>query len=47
MLFNKYLDLLPLNLVYFLLENGNYVLENKISLTVGTMFNQPLIVILC
>jgi len=30
------LDLLPLNLVYFVLENGN-VLENYISLAVGTM----------
>ena len=37
MLFHTYLDLLPLNLVYFVLENGNSVLENNISLAVGTM----------
>ena len=35
-LFRTYFDLLPLNLVYFVLENGNYVQENKISLGVGT-----------
>ena len=34
MLFHTYLDLLPLNLVYFVLENGNFVLENNISLAV-------------
>ena len=33
-LFHKYLYLLPLNLVYFALENGNSVLENNISLAV-------------
>ena len=45
MLFRTYLDLLPLNLVYFVLENGNfvlengnYILENNIFLAVGTMF---------
>ena len=27
MLFSTYLDLLPLNLVYFIMENGNFVLE--------------------
>ena len=27
MLFHTYLDLLPLNLVYFVLENDNFVLE--------------------
>ena len=27
--FRTYLDLLHLNLVYFVLENGNYVLENN------------------
>ena len=35
MLFRTYLDLLPLNLVYIVLENGNFVLE--ISLAVGSM----------
>jgi len=35
-----YLDLLPLNLIYFVLENGNNVLENNISLAVGTMRGQ-------
>jgi len=46
MLFHTYLDLLPLNLVYvvlendnFVLENGNFALENYISLAVGTMLN--------
>ena len=29
MLFCTYLDLLPLNLVYFVLENGNFVLEKS------------------
>jgi len=33
MLFSMYLDLLPLNLVYF-------VLENNIFLAVGTMFQE-------
>ena len=33
MLFRTYLNILPLNLVYFVLENVNYVLENE----VGTM----------
>ena len=37
MLFHTYLDSLPLNLVYFVLENVNFVLENNISLAVGTM----------
>ena len=37
MFFRKYFDLLPLNLVYIVLENSNYVLENNISLAVGTM----------
>ena len=37
MFFCIYLDLPPLNLAYFVLENGNYVLENYISLAVGTM----------
>jgi len=37
MLFCTYLDLLPLNLIYFVLENCNYILENNISLAVGTM----------
>ena len=37
MLLCIYLDLLALNLVCFVLENGNYVLENNISLAVGTM----------
>jgi len=30
-------DLLPLNIVYIVLENDNNVLENNISLAVGTM----------
>ena len=34
MVFLKYLDLLPLYLVYFVLENGNYVMENNIFLVV-------------
>ena len=34
MIFRTYLDLLPLNIVFFVLENGNNVLENKISLAV-------------
>ena len=38
MLFRIYLDLLPLNLVYFVLENDNSVLEINISLAVGTMY---------
>ena len=29
MLFGTYLDLLPLHLVYFVLENGNFVLEES------------------
>ena len=29
MLFHTYLDLLPLNIVYYVLENVNYVLEIK------------------
>ena len=29
MLFRTYLDLLPLNLVYIVLENGNFVLETS------------------
>ena len=33
MVFCTYLDLLPVNLVYLVLENGNFVLENNISLT--------------
>jgi len=33
-----YLDLLPLNIVYFVRENGNFVLENNISLAVGTIY---------
>ena len=33
-LFHTYLDLLPLNFVCFVLENGNSVLENNISLAV-------------
>ena len=28
MLFSTYHDLVPLNLVYFVLENGNFVPEN-------------------
>ena len=32
--FHTYLDLLPLNRVYFVLWNGNNVLENNISLAV-------------
>jgi len=39
MLFRTHLDLFPLNLVYFVLENGNFVLENNISLAVGTLIN--------
>jgi len=39
MLVHKYFDLLPLNLVYFVLENGN-LLENLISLAVGTMMRE-------
>jgi len=37
------LDSLPLNLVYFVLKNGNNVLENIISLAVKTMiiYQQP------
>ena len=31
MVFRTYLDLLPLNLVYCVLENFNFVLENNIS----------------
>jgi len=31
------LDVLPLYLVYFALDNGTFVLENYISLSVGTM----------
>jgi len=38
MLFHTYLDLLPLNLVYFVLENDHFALENNISLAVGTMY---------
>ena len=37
MLFCTYLDLLPLNLVYLVLENGNYVLKNNISFNMGTL----------
>jgi len=44
MLFHTYLDLLPLNILYFVLENGNFVLRspgnvlvNNISLAVETM----------
>jgi len=37
--FHTYLDLLPLNLVYFVLENSNFVLEKNISSVVGTMIN--------
>jgi len=36
-LFPTSLDLLPLNLVYFVPENGNFVLENNVSLAGGTM----------
>jgi len=36
LLFRSYLDLLPLNLVFFVLENGNYVPEKNISLAEGT-----------
>ena len=32
-----YLHILPLILVYFVLENVHFVLENNISLAVGTM----------
>jgi len=35
--FHTYLNSLPLNHVYFGLENGSYVLENIISLAVETM----------
>ena len=38
MLFHTYLDLLPLNLVYFVLENADFVPENNIYLAVGAMF---------
>ena len=31
MLFRTYRDLLPLNIVYFVLENGNFVLKNNLS----------------
>ena len=41
MLFGTYIDLLPLNLVYVVLENGNFVLENNIFLAVGTMIRIP------
>ena len=34
--FALYLDLLPLSVVYFVLENGNFVLK-MFSLAVGTM----------
>ena len=37
MAFHTYLDLLPLDIVCFVLENGNFVLENIISLAVGTI----------
>ena len=37
MLFGTYLDLLHLNIVYFVLDNGHFVLEDNISLAVGTM----------
>jgi len=37
MTFHTYLDLLLLKVVHFILENGNCVLENNISLAVGTM----------
>ena len=33
-----YLVLLRLNPVYFVLENGNLVLENNISLVVATVY---------
>ena len=39
MLFGTYLDLLPLNLVYFVLKNGDFVLENKLSLAVVPCIN--------
>jgi len=38
MLFCTYLDILPLNFIHFVLENGNFVLENNISLAVGTCY---------
>jgi len=44
MFFCTYLDFLPLNAVYFILENGNYVLENNISLAVGTMLYDIMLV---
>jgi hypothetical protein len=37
MLFHTNLDLFRLKLLYFVLENGNFVLENNISLAVGTL----------
>jgi len=37
MFFCTYLDLLPLNIVYFVLEKSNFDLKINISLTVGTM----------
>ena len=36
-LFCAYRNSLPLHLVYFVLENGNFFLENNISLAVGAM----------
>ena len=39
MLVHTYLDLLPLNL-YTVPESGNSVMENNISLPVGTMLEQ-------
>jgi len=45
MCFRTYLDLLPLNLVYFVPENGNFVLENNISLAVGTMLERSILII--
>jgi len=37
MIFFARVDILPLDLVYFILANGNFVLENNISFAVGIL----------